>query len=140
MWEKIKQYRADLKSSIVNCIQRLDVNAYQFWSASEPFIKYGTYAVLMFGFMYMSWHMGRHFEKLQYEGVEITECELQDDLIYACQSTRMTTDEFLRINNESCGKYKALYEEILRELSEPSHPYEWDQKYKEYQANEKVGL
>ena len=103
-------------------------------------LKYGTYAVLVFVFMYMSWHMGRHFEKLQYEGVEITECELQDELIYSCESSRMTTDEFIRVKNNACRQYEALYEEILRELTEPTHPYEWDQKYKEYQKQEKVGL
>jgi hypothetical protein len=69
--------------------------------------KYGSYMVLIFGFLYVSWHLGRSFEKTGAEGTAVTACAEVDDL-------------------------KRVYEEVLRELEEPTPKSHWNNRYMEF--------
>jgi len=69
--------------------------------------KYGSYMVLIFGFLYVSWHLGRSFEKAGAEQTAVAACAEVDDL-------------------------KRVYEEVLRELEEPAPKSHWNNRYMEF--------
>ena len=60
----------------------------------SKFIKYGSYFFLIFGFLYVSWHMGRAFEK-NGSGAEevravrtVAECQEAGELRRALRAAR----------------------------------------------------
>ena len=67
----------------------------------------------MFGFLYVSWHMGRAFEKDGAWGQAVQPASIQA----ACPEV----DELKRV-----------YEEVLRELEEPTPKSEWNARYLEF--------
>ena len=76
--------------------------------------RYGSYFFLIFGFLYVSWHMGRAFEK---DGAWGQHEEAQVRTVQACPEV----DELKRV-----------YEEVLRELEEPTPKSEWNTRYMEF--------
>jgi len=76
------------------------------------FFKYGSYFILVFGFLYVSWHMGRAFEK---DGAWGEDAAVRT--VAACPEV----DELKRV-----------YEEVLRELEEPTPSSEWNTRYMEF--------
>ncbi len=83
-------------------------------------IKYLSYAVLVFGFIYITWHMGRAFERAGAEEVIVTSCRTVEDNL-DCHAIQMEVKD-----------YKRVYEEVLHELEEPTHKNEWNNKYMEF--------
>lgn len=75
--------------------------------------KYGSYFVLIFGFLYVSWHLGRAFEK---DGAWVEDARAVRTA-QACPEV----DELKRV-----------YEEVLRELEEPTPKSEWNTRYMEF--------
>jgi len=81
-------------------------------------VKYLSYIVLVFGLMYISWHMGRAFERAHRGGVvraadraNVTECsEMRDEI----------------------KVYRRVYQEVLKELRDPMPPEHWKNEYLAY--------
>ena len=68
-------------------------------------LRYMSYAVLGFGFLYMTWHMGRAFERG--EGQEVT--------VTACRETRAGYD--CREVEVEIGELRRVYERAIEEES-----------------------
>ncbi len=83
-------------------------------------IKYLSYVVLVFGFLYLTWHMGRAFERAGAKEVTVTSCTTMQDEI-DCHAIQMEIND-----------YKRVYEEVLDELREPAPKSEWNNKYMEF--------
>jgi len=79
----------------------------------SKFFKYGSYFFLLFGFLYVSWHLGRAFEKDGAWGEEMAAVRT----VAACPEV----DELRRV-----------YEEVLRELEYPTPRSEWNSRYMEF--------
>ena len=79
----------------------------------SEFFKYGSYFFLVFGFLYVSWHLGRSFEKNGTWGEEARAVRTTA----ACPEV----DELRRV-----------YEEVLRELEDPAPKSEWNHRYMEF--------
>jgi hypothetical protein len=62
------------------------------------FLRYVSYLVLVFGFLYMSWHLGRSFEAEggADEGVTITTCREREDSI-DCSSVEVGLGDFMHV-------------------------------------------
>lgn len=62
------------------------------------FFRYTSYLVLVFGFLYMSWHLGRSFEAEggADEGVTITTCREREDSI-DCSSVEVGLGDFMHV-------------------------------------------
>ncbi len=94
-------------------------------------MKYLTYiccVILIFGTYYVAWHLGRSYEVAKYasssetsQGMAVMCNEYYGELI--CE-TRMITAE----------KFVELYEEILRELNEPTPKSKALEDFKDFQA------
>ena len=82
--------------------------------------RYTSYMILVFGFFYMSWHFGRAYEKGSFDNVVvITSGEMQGSI--DCSEVQMKIED-----------YKRVYEEVLRELDEPTPKSDWNNKYMEF--------
>ena len=82
--------------------------------------RYTSYMILVFGFFYMSWHFGRAYEKGSFDDVAIATCREADES-FDCREVRMEIED-----------YKRVYEEVLRELNEPTPKSDWNNKYMEF--------
>lgn len=82
--------------------------------------RYTSYMILVFGFFYMSWHFGRAYEKGSFDDVTVTTCREADES-FDCREVRMEIEG-----------YKRVYEEVLRELNEPTPKSDWNNKYMEF--------
>lgn len=82
--------------------------------------RYTSYMILVFGFFYMSWHFGRAYEKGSFDDVTIATCREADES-FDCREVRMEIED-----------YKRVYEEVLRELNEPTPKSDWNNKYMEF--------
>jgi len=80
--------------------------------------RYTSYMILVFGFFYMSWHFGRAYEKGSFDDPMVTTCTEQS---FDCREARMEIED-----------YKRVYEEVLRELDEPTPKSDWNNKYMEF--------
>ena len=82
--------------------------------------RYTSYMILVFGFFYMSWHFGRAYEKESFDDVmAVNSSEVQESS--DCREIRMEIED-----------YKRVYEEVLRELGEPTPKADWNNKYMEF--------
>lgn len=83
-------------------------------------IKYLSYAVLTFGFLYMSWHLGRAFERADAGELGVTRgvaaVERTD-----CRTMRQEIED-----------YRRVYEEVLDELRDPEPAAHWNDEYMEF--------
>ena len=70
-------------------------------------IKYMSYAALGFGFLYMTWHLGRAFEKHGAGNVTVTACR-ETDAGYDCRAVEV-----------EIGELKRVYERAIEERQEP---------------------
>jgi hypothetical protein len=68
-------------------------------------LKYMSYAVLGFGFLYMTWHLGRAYEGGDDRGVTVT----------ACRETRSGYD--CREVEVEIGELRRVYERTIEEES-----------------------
>ncbi len=82
--------------------------------------RYTGYMVLVFGFLYMSWHFGRAYEKGSFDDVMVTTCREAHES-FDCREVKMEIED-----------YKRVYEEVLRELDEPTQKSDWNNKYMEF--------
>ena len=78
--------------------------------------KYLSYMVLVFGFLYISWHMGRAFERA-------------DGGVSAVESAKVADCREMRDEIEG---YRRVYEEVLQELRDPAPAEHWNTKYLEF--------
>ncbi len=95
------------------------------WSVVKTYALYGF---LIVGVIYVAWHLGRSYEVAKYasssetsQGMAVMCNEYYGELI--CE-TRMITAE----------KFVELYEEILRELNEPTPKSKALEDFKDFQA------
>ena len=91
-------------------------------------LNYASYLVLIFGFLYMAFHLGRSYEAKHYATVHIAECKT-DGFKLACDHVAVE----IKKNRES-------YERLIRELQNPKPKRYWNNKYQEFKKNGKVGL
>lgn len=82
--------------------------------------RYTSYMVLVFGFFYVSWHFGRAYEKGTFDQVAVVSAA-QVESISDCREVR-----------EDIKDYKRVYEEVLRELDEPTPTSDFNNKYMEF--------
>ncbi len=75
--------------------------------------RYTTYLILVFGFFYMSWHFGRAYEKGTFDYVRA-------DVPSQAQESASCEDEI------------KVYQEVLRELDNPTPKSDWNAKYMEF--------
>jgi hypothetical protein len=68
----------------------------------------------------MSWHFGRAYEKGSFDDVTIATCREADES-FDCREVRMEIED-----------YKRVYEEVPRELNEPTPKSDWNNKYMEF--------
>jgi len=80
-------------------------------------VKYLSYMVLVFGFLYISWHMGRAFERA--DAGEVS----------AADSARVADCREMRDEIEG---YRRVYEEVLQELRDPTPAEHWNNEYLEF--------
>ncbi|MEQ9619869.1 MAG: hypothetical protein RIG61_11950 [Deltaproteobacteria bacterium] len=83
-------------------------------------IKYLSYAVLTFGFLYMTWHMGRAFERADAGEVTV--------------NARARAGEYTecREMRREIEGYRRVYEQVLDELRDPAPASRWNNKYMEF--------
>lgn len=91
------------------------------------YLRWASYAVLIFGFMYLTWHSGRMYEKSLNQDVSVSSC-ITTDLETYCEQTSYKIDAYIK-----------LYNEVMKEVKEPSDPEYWREQYKLW-AQEKLGL
>ena len=82
--------------------------------------RYTSYMVLVFGFLYVSWHFGRAYEKGTFDHVAVARAG-QVESVSDCREAR-----------EDIQDYKRVYEEVLRELDEPTPKADLNNKYMEF--------
>ena len=82
--------------------------------------RYTSYLILVFGFFYMSWHFGRAYEKRTFDYVETG------------ASGEAEQEEYCRPVRQEIQDYKRIYQEVLKELEEPTPTSYWDNKYMEF--------
>lgn len=77
-------------------------------------IKYMSYGALAFGFLYMTWHLGRAFERNGSDGVMVT----------ACRETPAGYDS--RAVKVGIGELRRVYEHAVEERLEPAPAAGWN--------------
>ena len=80
--------------------------------------RYTSYMILVFGFFYMSWHFGRAYEKGTFDHVAVVNASGQAT---DCKEVRQEIQD-----------YKRVYQEVLRELDEPTPKADLNNKYMEF--------
>ena len=70
-------------------------------------LRYMSYAVLGFGFLYMTWHLGRAFERDEARNVTVTAC-METEAGYDCRAVDV-----------EIGELKRVYERAIEESVEP---------------------
>jgi hypothetical protein len=63
-------------------------------------IKYMSYAALVFGFFYMTWHLGRAFERQGADGVMVTACR-ETPAGYDCRAAKVGIGELRRVYEQA---------------------------------------
>ncbi len=82
--------------------------------------RYTSYMILVFGFFYMSWHFGRAYEKGSFDdGMVTIWTEPQES--FDCREVQREIEA-----------YKRVYQEVLRELDDPTPKSAWNNKYMEF--------
>ena len=76
--------------------------------------------ILVFGFFYMSWHFGRAYEKGAFDHAAVTSVE-QADISSNCSEVR-----------QEIRDHRRVYEEVLKELEDPSPTADMNNKYMEF--------
>jgi hypothetical protein len=69
---------------------------------SYSVIKYMSYAALVFGFLYMMWHLGRAFERKGADSVMVTACR-ETPAGYDCRAVRVGIGELRRVYEQAVG-------------------------------------
>ena len=80
--------------------------------------RYTSYMILVFGFFYMSWHFGRAYEKGTFDHVTVVNASEQAT---DCKEVR-----------QEIRDYKRVYQEVLKELDEPTPKADLNNKYMEF--------
>ncbi len=93
----------------------------------KKLLSWSGMGLMVFGFLYMTWHMGRAYETSRADEMTITSCEAIEDSI-DCSELRMEVEDFKRI-----------YEEVLREVNTPGSKDYWNGKYREYAMRDTGG-
>jgi hypothetical protein len=70
-------------------------------------LRYMSYAVLGFGFLYMTWHLGRAFEGGDGQEVTVTAC-METGTGYDCRAVDV-----------EIGELRRAYERVIKESSGP---------------------
>lgn len=83
--------------------------------------RYTSYMILVFGFFYMSWHFGRAYEKGTFDHVAVVSASEQIEQASDCKQIR-----------EEIQDYKRIYQEVLKELEEPTQKADLNNKYLEF--------
>ncbi|GJM14822.1 MAG: hypothetical protein DHS20C13_01490 [Thermodesulfobacteriota bacterium] len=80
--------------------------------------RYTSYMILVFGFFYMSWHFGRAYEKGAFDHVAVVSASEQAT---DCKEVRQEIQD-----------YKRVYQEVLKELDEPTPKADLNNRYMEF--------